>query len=174
LEYCSDCTREVHGKLTSLGSFQADLRELIEFHEGPISDGDHYIPHEDRKREMDDMEQANTRSIRISTRPIKAFLFPSHAAGRKTTGISIRGKRGNVFHLCLRYKTEDEIKEKLMSWGWPSSNDDMPTDADKKKELEQMLTRLYRVTGKKVIGFQVHRENCNPFSTVQVEGIVQP
>ena len=106
---------------------------MIEFHEGDMLEGNHYIRQEDRDKEAKDMESMYSRHIKIDDRPLKAYLFPSQSAGKKTTGVSIRGKKGNVFHVCLRFKTEEQIKRDLSGWGWPTSDRERPTEENKKK-----------------------------------------
>jgi len=77
------------------------------------------------------------------------FILLSHGGGDSNTQFSIRVRFGQVFHLFVSYKTEDEIREQLSSFLSISMDKD-DRDASENEYLKRMRRVRSLVAGSRL------------------------
>jgi hypothetical protein len=75
----------------------------------------------------------------------RGFMLPSESGGVSTTRIAVKVRKGTVYHLVMRYKTEDDIRAELGEFDWEQlvdldlDNSDDPDAVNVKYKLEMLL-----------------------------------
>ena len=106
-----------------------------------------------RLRENAELKKLDEACLAVPNGTKIGFILPSEGRGVNTTQFCIHVRHGTLFHLCIMFKTENELRNELSSFQFSASDhvEDLDPDGSEAKlqaELQRVRTIQHLVSSK--------------------------
>jgi hypothetical protein len=109
------------------------FEEGLKIDQGQRSD-DHYMAEREEEECILNIIKKVHTGVAPNREQKRGFVLPSAGVGVSTTKIAVKARQGKVYHLLVRYKSEEKIRDELANFDWNQLSGDIDLDDEESSE----------------------------------------